>query len=84
MLLHREQRRLPSLHVVARGAFAAVGALHELPVVCVFMTVYAFLEGKLFLKITTGMTLRAIDTGVFAQQRKLSLRVIEVLAYAVH
>ena len=67
MLFYCEQRRLPSLHVVARGAFTAIGAFGELPVVCILVAIHALLEGKGLLEISTSMTLSTIDAGVLAQ-----------------
>ena len=84
MFLGREQRGLPSLHVVARSALAGIGALGELAVVRVPMAIHALLEGKGLLEISTGMALRAVDTDVLSQQRKLRLGVVEVLVYTLH
>ena len=79
VLLHREQRRLPSLYVVASGALATIGTFGELPVVRVFVAIHASLEQERLLEIPTGMALSAVDANVLAQQWKLRLGVIEVL-----
>jgi hypothetical protein len=69
---------------VTRGALAAIGAFGELTVVRVFMAVHAFLEGKRLLEISTSMALRAIDSRVLPQQRKLCPGVVKVLAYSLN
>lgn len=84
MFFDREQRGLPSLHVVTRAALAAIGALGELAVMSVLMAIHALLEGKGLLEISTGVALCTIDGGVLAQQRKLRSGVIKVLAHSQH
>lgn len=68
---------------MARGAFAAIGALGELPVVRVFVAIHALLERKRLLEISTGMALSAVDADVLAQQWKLRLGMVEVLIHAL-
>lgn len=69
---------------MAGSALAAVGAFGELTVVRVLMAIHALLEGEGFLEISAGVALRAIDADVFAQQRKLRFRVVEVLVDTLH
>lgn len=79
VLLQREKGRLPALHVVAGGALSAVGTLGELSVVSILVAVHTFLEGKRLLEVPPLMALAAIDGGVFSEQRKLGLGVVEAL-----
>ena len=82
MLLHRECRRLPSLHGVAGSALAAVGTLGKLAVVRIgLVAIHALLERQRLLEIAIGVALRAIDAGVLAFERKLRLRVVEALVH---
>src|ERR1700687_298867 len=72
VLLHRKFGRLPSLHGVALGALAMLGALYELPVVWIrLVAIRAFRKFQRLLEVTVGMALGAIDGSVLAFQRVL-------------
>ena len=83
MLLDGEQRGLPALDIVARGALATVRPLGELPVVGVLVAIGALLERERFLEIPVGVALFALDLGVLALQRILCLRMVELLTNAL-
>src|SRR5579864_5915591 len=79
MLFHRERGWLESLHGVASGTLAAVGALYELPAVRIrLMTIRAVRIRDWFLEIRARVTGIAPHADVFAEQRILSLRVVEI------
>ncbi len=82
VLLNGESRGLPSDHRVARGAFAAAGALGKLSAVRIgLVTIHAPLESEGFLEISAGMTLCAIDRRVFSCERIFRFGMVEALVY---
>lgn len=81
MLFDGELGRFPSLHGVAGGALAAIGALGKLTAMRIgLVTIHAFLESQRLLKVPIGMALRAVHIDVLAFERILRLRVVEALA----
>jgi len=69
-----EQRRLPSIHVVAGGALDAVGfPFRELAVVLILVAVGALRERQFLLEIAFDVTGFALDRGVLTQQRIFGL-----------
>ena len=83
MFLQGEQGRLPALHFVTGGALAAIRTLGELSIVSVFVAVGTFGERDLFLEISVGMALGALDLRVLSLKRILRFRVIEALAHVL-
>jgi len=82
MLLHREGGRPPSLHGMARSALSAIRALGKLALVRIrLMAVHTLGENQRLLEITIGMAFRAINTDVFAFQRKFRFGMIEALVH---
>lgn len=79
MLLDSEQRRLPSVDVVALRAFAFLWAGVELAFVWIRgVAVFASRKGELLFKVTIEVTSDAGDLGVLTEQRVLGLGVIEI------
>jgi hypothetical protein len=66
MLFDAIGSRLESLHGMARGALAFIGALGKLPRVFVLMTVETPLVNQGFLEVGGGMAQQAIDRLMFA------------------
>lgn len=82
MLFYGESRRLPSLNGVARGTFASIRTLDELPVVRIgFVAVRALGEWQWLFEVAAGVALRTADAGMLAFQQILRLRVIEALVH---
>lgn len=80
MFFHREGGWLPSIDRVARSALNSSRTLGELAIVWIgFVAIHTLLEGQRLLEISIGMALRAPHGDVFAFQRELRLRVVEVL-----
>ena len=79
VFFHGEKGRLPTLHVVAGRALAAVLTLDELPVMSILVAIRALLKRNLLLEIAVGVALGAIDGGVLALERVLGLGVVETL-----
>ena len=79
VLLHGEQRRFPSLHIVAGSAFAAIRPLGELTVVSILVAIHALLKRDGFLEVAVCVALSAIDGGMFAQQGELGLGMVKAL-----
>jgi len=78
--VHIEERRFPSLNVVARGAFPFVTPLGKLASVRIGCVAFcATLEGDRLLEISSRVTLQAVHLRVLAEQRILGLRVVESL-----
>ena len=78
--VHIEERRLPSIDVVARGAFSFVTPLGELASMRIgCMAICATLEGDRLLEISSRVTLQAVHLRVLAEQRILGFRVVESL-----
>ena len=77
MRLHIELGRLPAVDVVAGRALAAIGPLHELAIVRVFVAVHALGERQFFLEVAIGVAGNALHGLVLAEQRVLGLGVIE-------
>ena len=72
--LYIEERRLPSIHGVASGAFSLVAAARELTAVRIGrVAIRAFRKRHRLLEISVGVALNAINLRVFSQQRKLCL-----------
>ena len=81
VVFNGERRRFPALDGMARSALSAVGALGELPVMrIVSMAIQALREDQRLFEVAIGVTLHAVHTRVFSQQRILGLRVIEAFA----
>jgi len=68
---------------VTGGALAAIRTLGELPIVSVFVAVSTFGERDLFLEISVGMALGALDLRVLSLEWIFRLRVIEALAHVL-
>jgi hypothetical protein len=80
VVLHRELRRFPSIHGVARSAFGATRPLGELAIVRVgFVAVHTGLESQGLLEVPAAVTLNAVDRRMFSQQRIFRFRMIEAL-----
>src|SRR5579864_962122 len=81
MVFHRVRRRLPALHGVAWEALATAVAFGKLSVVRIgLVAVRALAENQRLLEVPVGVALFATDSRVFAFQRVLGFRVIEILA----
>lgn len=77
--LHVEERRLPSFHGMARGTLAVVPAGDELSVVRIGCVAgRALVESDRLFEISGRVALNAINLRMFAEQRKLSLGMIEL------
>ena len=83
VFLHSEQGRLPALNLVTGGALTAIRTLGELSIVCVFVTVGTFGERNLFLEISVGVALGALDPCVLSLEWIFRLRVIEALIHVL-
>lgn len=66
MLLDAERRRLETVHGMAGGAFARIGALHELSIMLVLVAVHALPKNQRLLEIATLMTCDAANFLVLA------------------
>ena len=83
VLLNREKRRFPALHVVTRRTLAAISALRELPLMGILVAIRAFLEGEGLFEIPIGMTLSTFDSGMLSFERILRLGVVKLLIDAL-
>jgi len=80
MRLHVEERRLPSVHVVATRAFAFVRPRGELARVRVgLVTVCALFEGNRLFEISSRVATQAVHLRMLSEQRIFRLRVVELL-----
>jgi len=80
MLLDSKQRGLPTIHGVTPRTFALVLSLCELASMWIgCVAIGTLCECDWFLEISTGMALDAADGNVFAEERELRLRVVELL-----
>src|SRR5713226_8816692 len=81
VLFHAEKRGLPSIHGMAFGALALLGARFELAFVRVrFMTIIAISKRELPFEITIQMALSAADHDVLSEERVLCLGMVEFKA----
>ena len=79
VLFHAEERRLPSLHLMAFLALALPGPRGELALVRIRrMANHALVEGQLFLEVAVLMAIYAGHLGVFSEQRVLGFGVVEL------
>lgn len=83
VFLHCEQGRLPALHFVTGGTLTAIRTFGELSIVSVFVAVGTFGERDLFLEISVGVALGALDLRVLSLKWILRFRVVEALAYVL-
>jgi len=78
MFLDSECRRLPSVHVMARGALSAIGPLGELATVRIgLVAIHALLESQRLFEISASVALGTIDAGMLSFQRELRLGMVE-------
>ena len=74
-----ERRRAPTRYRMARAAVAAVGAVEELALVLVLVTILAFIVRYGGLEIRIPMTLQANHLGVLALERVFRFAVVEAV-----
>lgn len=80
MVFYCERGWLEPIHGMARGTLAAVTPLGKLAGMRIGpVTVHALLKNQRLLKISSGVALRAFDSGMFSQQRVLGLGMVEAL-----
>lgn len=83
MLFNSECRRREALHVVTGCALPFIGALDELPIVLVLVTVKTVLESQRLLEITRRVAAETVHRLVLALQGIFGFRMIKALVHGL-